>query len=100
MYTGDKNIKNIVISENVTSIGYVAFGDCSSLTNIVIPESVTNIADAAFYGCSNLTSIQFSGTTEQWAAISFGSNWNTNTGNYTVTCTDGTVTKDGVVTYN
>ena len=39
-------------------------------------------------------------TDAQWSAISFGSYWNTNTGDYTVTCTDGTVDKDGTVTYH
>ena len=32
-------------------------------------------------------------TTAQWKAISFGSDWNKNTGNYTITCTDGTISK-------
>ena len=41
----------------VTSIGELAFSNCSSLTGVVIPSSVTSIGYAAFAGCSSLTSI-------------------------------------------
>ena len=42
---------------SVTSIGYAAFRNCSSLTSITIPNSVTSIGDKAFEICSALTSI-------------------------------------------
>mgnify|MGYP003306209658 CR=1 FL=1 len=39
---------------SVTSIGYDAFLDCSSLTSITIPSSVTSIGNYAFSGCNKL----------------------------------------------
>ena len=52
-----EDIKSVVIKSGVTSIGYDAFRDCSSLTSVTIPSSVTSIGDAAFYYCSSLTSV-------------------------------------------
>ena len=84
---------------SVTSIGYRAFSGCSGLTSIEIPNSVTSISSYAFEGCSSLTSIEFTGTIEQWNAISKDSSWNSSTGIYTIYCTDGTIAKNGKVTY-
>ena len=53
----NSNVKKVVIEDGVTSIGYYAFSDCSSLTSITIPDSVTSIGAMAFYSCSSLTSI-------------------------------------------
>ncbi len=86
-------LTSITIPDGVTSIGRYAFSNCSSLTSITIPDSVTEIGYEAFEGCAGLTSIVYEGTIEQWNAISKGSDWNYNTGVYTVTCTDGVLSK-------
>ena len=57
-YSSYRNhIKTIVIGDSVTSIGDIAFRDCSSLTSVTIGNGVTSIGDIAFYGCSGLTSL-------------------------------------------
>ena len=56
-YINDQEIKDLVIPNNVTSIGAYAFQKCSSLTSVTIGESVTSIGKYAFNECSSLTSI-------------------------------------------
>ena len=51
------SLKEIVIPNSVTDIGWRAFYDCSNLTNITIPDSVTSIGKSAFSGCEALTSV-------------------------------------------
>ena len=57
LYINGHEVKDVVIPNCVTSIGYYAFEGCSSLTSVTIPNSVTSIGKYAFYGCSGLTSV-------------------------------------------
>ena len=82
-----------MIGEGVTSIGVAAFYVCSGLESITIPSGVTSIGEIAFYYCTNLTTINFQGTKVQWQAIVKSINWDADTGEYTVICTDGTISK-------
>ena len=50
-------LTSIIIPDSVTSIGNMAFCDCTGLTSIIIPDSVTSIGNDAFSGCSGLTGI-------------------------------------------
>src|SRR5262249_16104045 len=60
-------ITNVVIGNNVKSIGEGAFADCSGLSNINIPASVTSLGQLAFIGSgliavsihANVTNIGF-----------------------------------------
>ena len=115
-FTGCTGLTKVTISDGVTSIGENAFERCTSLTSIIIPDSVTSIgrysfqgctgltsvtigsgvksiADSVFDGSSELTSITYNGTIEQWKAIYKWQDWNFNTGNYVVHCTDGDISK-------
>lgn len=51
------SLTSITIPNSVTDIGFAAFSDCISLTSITIPNHVTSIGEYAFYFCSSLTSI-------------------------------------------
>ena len=59
------NVTNAALDENghftipygVTSIGFSAFYDCTSLTKVDIPESVTSIEGRAFFVCISLTTV-------------------------------------------
>ena len=57
-YSFKDQIKSIVISDGITSIGAKAFSQCSNITSIDIPESVNKIESIAFSGCKSLTSIE------------------------------------------
>ncbi len=56
-FYGCSSLESITIPEGITSIGEYAFYNCSSLENITIPEGITSIEDSAFYNCSNLINI-------------------------------------------
>ena len=117
-FSGCSGLTSIIIPDSVTSIGVQAFYNCSGLTSITIPDSVTSIGRSAFYNCSgltsititdsvtsigwyafedcsSLTSIKFNGTMAQWKAISKGNGWGYDTGDFTITCTDGVLDKNG-----
>ena len=72
-FSGCTGLTGVTIPDSVTSIGYVAFYGCRSLTSVTIPSSVTSVGDMAFDECRGLTEVYYTGTIEQWAAISIGS---------------------------
>lgn len=90
-YATGKADTSFTILDGVTSIGKNALNGCRSLVSITIPDSVTSIGDYGIAKCTALTSIVFNGTTAQWKAVRKGMNWNSNTRNYTVYCTNGEI---------
>ena len=56
-YPAGKTDSEYVIPNSVTSIGYSAFENCTSLTSVTIPGSVTSIDYSAFENCTSLTSV-------------------------------------------
>lgn len=98
--TGVRNKKDdaIILPDTIngytiTAIADNAFSGCSSLKTVYLPSAVTSIGTYAFRNCTALTNITFAGTTAQWIYVAKGSNWNSNTGNYTIYCTNNYLSK-------
>ena len=101
-FDGCTSLTSLVIPDGVTSIDTCAFAFCHALTSITIPTSVNNIGENAIEYCNALTTINYGGTIEQWDAIEKVENrwniygildWDYNTGDYTIHCTDGSIKK-------
>jgi len=56
-WESNNNIKEVIIEEGITSIGYGAFFECCNLTSINISNSVVSIGSYVFAVCENLQSI-------------------------------------------
>ena len=76
-------LTSITIPNSVTSIGRYAFYGCTGLTSITIPNSVTSIGDEAFWNCTGLKDVYYTGSKDEWKAISVGS-YNDNLLNATI----------------
>ena len=68
-YPAGKNDKSYTIPDGVTTIGYPAFSNCTSLSSVTIPDSVTTIGNYAFEGCTSLATVNYGGTKAEWEAI-------------------------------
>lgn len=53
-----KSIKSVVIENSVTSIGSLAFSNCSNLTDVSMGDNVYSIGSSAFSYCSSLKKIE------------------------------------------
>ena len=95
------SLKSFRIPDDVTSIDRCAFTSCDSLTTVTIPKSVISIGELAFSRIDGLTSITYLGTKQQWNDIEKVEDrfdfidgildWDYNSGDYTIYCTDGTI---------
>ena len=62
LFSGDKNIKKVVINNGCTEVGAFAFADCTNLESIYIPATLDGYLLGVFWGCDSLTSIVVSPT--------------------------------------
>ena len=73
-FSGCRNLMSITITDSVTSIDSYAFYYCKNLVLVTIPDSVTDISSYGFFGCTKLETVNYTGTEDEWATISIGSN--------------------------
>ncbi len=82
MFSGCTSLADIIIPDNITTIGYSAFHDCKALTSIYIPATVTTIESNAFADCNALEKV-ITPSIAAWCSISFpGYNATSNPINY------------------
>ena len=60
LYLNGEELKDLLIPDDVLSIGDLSFVGCEGLTSVTIPSSVTSIGHYAFEDCANLASVSFS----------------------------------------
>lgn len=63
------SLENITIPDDVITIGKEAFTDCKNLKEINIGNKLNSIKEEAFKNCDKLTTVYYTGTKEQWNAI-------------------------------
>ncbi len=63
------DIPEKIDGKSVTSIGYWAFEDCTSLKSITIPSGVAYINDNPFEGCSSLTEIRVATENAKYVSV-------------------------------
>lgn len=64
-FSGNGIIKSVTLPETITSIGESAFQGCSALSSFTIPSNVTYIGASAFKNCGNLKNVKIpAGVTE------------------------------------
>lgn len=82
MFSGCTSLADIIIPDNIKTIGYSAFNGCKALTSIYIPATVTTIESNAFADCNALEKV-ITPSIAAWCSISFpGYNATSNPINY------------------
>ena len=76
-------VKEIHISDGISSIYEMGFMGCTELTVITIPSTVKHIGSSAFLGCMYLTDVYYEGSEADWKKINIESG-NKNLNNATI----------------
>ena len=58
IFSNCTGLKNVDITDGVTSIGEAAFSGCAGIESLYISNSIENIGDNAFAGCNNILDIK------------------------------------------
>jgi len=54
---GKKDLSTFIFPSGITSVGRLAFQNCTSLTSVSIPPFVTSLGVQAFYNCTDLVKV-------------------------------------------
>ena len=91
--------KEFHIPEGITEIGRAAFYANNHLESLTVPNSVKLIYQNAFSLSPNIKRVNYNGTVQEWQAIKKYDHWRMDSSDFVINCTDGTIAKDGTVTY-
>ena len=83
-FQGCGSLTSVAFPKNIVIIEESVFQSCDKLATIKIPTSIQLIKRNAFYNCTSLKKIIYCGTEAQWNAIGKVTDWDKNTGSYTV----------------
>ena len=93
-----QNLTSMELPASVTEIGFGTFMYCSNLKKVTIHGKLTSISQYAFGACLSLEEIVFDGTMEEWKSIELDPYYyDTQTGDFVITCTNGTLNRSGEV---
>jgi len=68
-FSGCTDLTSVIIGNGVTTIGGAAFSGCTGLTSMIIPNGVTNLAVSAFSGCTHLTSLSVAAANPVYSSL-------------------------------
>lgn len=71
-YYEEEGVTDVIIPDDVTSIGEYAFWGCESLESITISDSVTSICEYVFADCQSLKSITIPNSIKSIDEYAFG----------------------------
>lgn len=92
-FQGCTALKTVELPSSLVNVGPSTFQGCTGLVKVSLPKNFPKIQNRVFYGCSALKDIFYGGTMAEWGAIEKGTEWDANTGAYTVHCIDGDIPK-------
>ena len=90
-----EGLTELTVPNGVTEIGNYAFQECFYLTEVALPKSVTSMGFNVFRNSNRLTKIVYGGTRAEWRSIIKDKDWNRNTKDFVIECSDGTLDKNG-----
>lgn len=92
-FVGCTALKSIELPDSLVNVGASNFQGCTNLVKVSMAKNFPKIQNRLFYGCTALKDIFYGGTMADWEVIEKGTEWDANTGEYTIHCSDGDISK-------